>query len=189
MLSQYLLSETDIEEFPPYYVRKPNLEPLYKASIDLLERLASHELVPEYRLYLGFRYINYGHLLLVLERYDEAASNYRLAIQTYDRLIMDFGTLPEYLENLAKSERCLADVLFLIGHKSEAENGWRRAIKVREELVSMAPRIVRSRRNLAQDYDRLATYVEKSGLLDEANRHRRHAKELREVYGESRSGH
>jgi tetratricopeptide (TPR) repeat protein len=178
MLGQHLLSEVNVKEFPPYFVRRPTLEPLYQSSIRLLQKLADHELVPEYRVYLGFRYIDYGDLLLGLERHDEAASQYRSAIATYEGLITGFGSLPEYLENLAKSEGRLADVLCKTGSDGEAEGCWKSAIEHRQQIMRIGPPIVRYRTYLQQDYERLAAHLEQCGRQQEARHCRRCAEEL-----------
>ncbi len=178
MLGQALMSEMELEDLDPDLFRRPGVEVRYQSSIEFLKRLASQDLVPLYRLYLGVRYNAYGDLLMILDRPEQAEQQVQLALETYRALREEFGPLPEYCENLAASERRLAQICAATGRDERAERHWHRALDQREQLHSTAPTVTRFRRRLADDHRRRAEDLERRGRVEEAKRHRERVRQL-----------
>lgn len=157
LLSLRLLSEFSTRiHFESSIIRKPQREPLYQWSIQVMQDLSEHEFVPEYRLYLGVRQLAYGHLLKTLGRLEEAEGRFHEVVQTYKELIDDFGELPEYCENLAAGKSFLGEVHYAAGRKRDAISYWDEAIDLLEQLTRRFPRIRRYQDDLEWDRERRA---------------------------------
>jgi serine/threonine protein kinase len=178
LLCRTLISEFGMRDINAAVFKRPHMEPLYQLSIELMKRLATHDVVPEYRLFLGVRHLAYGTLLMLLDRSEEAEAQFSHAIQTYEALIRQFGQLPEYCDFLAVSHNYQAEALSELRRTDEADRSWELAIRVRENLVRRAPQIQMYRRRLVEDMQRRAEHLERSGKLEAAFQLLRRSEEL-----------
>ena len=158
---------------------RPSIEPLYRGSVEILERLAAQwPLIPEFRVFLGTRRDRYGNMLVKADRLPEAEIQYRSAIATYETLLSEFPSLPEHRDRIAVSENHLADLLESLGRDEEAERSWQRAIQLRKQLAAHAPQILSHRRSLAETHLHFAKFLTSKGREAEADDHFRRAREL-----------
>jgi tetratricopeptide (TPR) repeat protein len=151
---------------------------VYRSSVELMKTLATHDVVPEYRLFLGVRHLAYGTLLMMLDRNGEAEEQFSHAIHTYEALIRQFGELPEYCDFLAVSHNYLAEALYALRRIHEADRCWEKATKIRQKIVDRCPQMQMYRRKLAEDLQRRADHMEGRGHRDEATQLRRESEQL-----------
>src|SRR5262249_43834916 len=121
--------------------RYDDAESAYAAAIRLQKALVEADPVtPDYRYELGVSYNTLGVLFIAL-RPARAAVEARRAVALFERLTLDFPSVPVYHEELALTQNNLAAMLARDLDWEGAERAWRRAYELFEKLAAEHPEV------------------------------------------------
>jgi serine/threonine-protein kinase len=164
--------------------RTKEAEASYRQALGLFAQLVwDFPTVPAYRQGLAFSHHNLGHLLDATERPAEAEVAYRKALAIRDQLAHDFPAVPEspeYRRSMASSQASLAKVLYATGRPKEAEQAFRKALKVQEKLADDFPAVPLYKSQLAISLNNLGLVLEATGRKPEAEQAYRQAVAIRD---------
>lgn len=118
----------------------------------------------EFRSYLSLTYYNLGNVLFSSDV--AAAEDFaKKAVGLQDELHKKLPRFPEYLHDLSRSHRLLAQILFFAKKKDAGEEHLNKAVELAESLVAEHPHMVGAHKILAM------AYLEQGNHLSDANRH------------------
>src|SRR5262249_439908 len=119
---------------------------------NLQEKLvAEFRAVPQYRQYLGLTYHNLGHVLRDQEKYAEAETAYRKALDLRQQLANDYANVPGYRGELADSQLMIGHRLRLWQRPADGLPWFERALAVLQALPEESGPVRRLLRNAHWD--------------------------------------
>jgi serine/threonine protein kinase len=151
----------------PFWAREPDetLRTMEKARDLWAQLVREHPTIPGFRHDLASHCHVIGNLLVVAERYDEAARSYRYACDLW------YGLDLSVVHYRAALTICLHDLGWGLergGRLAEAVEASRRGLEVAQKLVSDFPDVSIYQEFLALSYAGLGSKLEKTGQLEEA---------------------
>jgi serine/threonine protein kinase/Tfp pilus assembly protein PilF len=116
-------------------------EQAYRKGIQASERLVGEfPSEQKYREMLAWTYLRLGMLIAIYDlRAQDGGAEVRRASRLYDELARDCPDVPRYRQYLAWSYHTLCDVLFAESNYEEEERVSRKALVLRQKLVSQFP--------------------------------------------------
>jgi serine/threonine protein kinase len=161
--------------------RYAEVEPAFRKALALAEKLADEfPLVPEYRGYLAFCYLQLGswwHDQRV--KNEEVEASYRKALELQEKLVAELPT-PRHRGELTKT---LPRLGLLLGQRKkyeQAEEAYQRALGLLQKLADELPGDPEYRRRMAETYNALVLLRKNQGRLAEAEAVQREALKLLE---------
>lgn len=138
-------------------------EQLRKALAILGRLTTDFPTVREYRVDLASSHGNLGYLFDYLSnrvprKRMEAAAEYRKALEMFEKLAVDFPTVPEYRVKQARSHNNLG-ALFELVETEEAEHQFRKALAIKEKLATDFPTVLEYRVDLGESHHNLGSVL------------------------------
>jgi tetratricopeptide (TPR) repeat protein len=109
-----------------------------------------------------------GNLFAHLGRGEVAERVYRQALAIDEQLAVEFPSVPEYREKLARTFNNLATLLPRLGRQGEAEAAYRKALALQEKLAAEFPSVPDYRLGLASSHSNLGSLLNDQGRGGEA---------------------
>jgi serine/threonine-protein kinase len=114
----------------------------YKAALAIRQKLYDDKpAVTSFRSDLAMGHHNMGRLLLLTDKWSEAATEYRKALVINQKLVEDNSAVTTFRSDLAWSHHGLGEALWNLGKRPEAETEDRRALALLQKLTEENPRV------------------------------------------------
>ncbi len=147
---------------------------LYSEALNhIFKYLELMALLPHQQTDLAHAYIVIGNIKLELDRFSEAADNYRKALSIY-RSQGNARELADALNNLGNAEDARADSLYEAGNLQRAQEFSERALQLYREALEIRLHekdeegVAELYNNMALAYKNLGTYLSKQGAAEQA---------------------
>ena len=128
-------------------------ELLTKAQDFYREFIKQGAATEEIRREMAFAHLRLGHINRALDAYQDAAGEYRQAIEDFARLLNDYPTDREYSRSLASSHNWLGEMLRRSSDKyGEAKTAYDSALSLQQALVKQDPSNELYRQDLARTH-------------------------------------
>jgi serine/threonine protein kinase len=109
-----------------------------------------------------------GYQWRKLGRHEEARAEYEQAVVLWEKLAVDFPSMPDYRRELARNHNHLGLLVAVLGKRAEAEEHYRKALMIQEKLAADFPAAPDFRCDLGLNHNSLALLLGDFGKRAEA---------------------